>query len=212
MEMNVLIWLLPVLAVLAALVWFGNGIRKIGAVSSGSPIGGRPNKAMLLIDLQTAFWDAGTYSEDEKTEASQHILKAVQSAKQDRIPVIALRHEWSIPSTKAVARLLGKGLAIAGTRGTELIAPFDDMADHVIVKRVQDGFETGELDTLLAKLDVGRLRIAGLDTNFCVAKTALAARQRGYEVEIETQETLTANKSTTEKTLGLLREKGVALS
>ncbi|MEL6362320.1 MAG: isochorismatase family cysteine hydrolase [Pseudomonadota bacterium] len=210
--MNQWIWLFPVLAVLSAIVWFGNGIRKIGAVSSGTHIGDRRSKAMLLIDLQSAFWEAGTYSEDEKAEAKDHILKAVQSAKHDGIPVIAIRHEWTIPSTKAVARLLGKGLAIAGTRGTELIAPFDDLADHVIVKRVQDGFETGELDTLLEHLDVGRLLIAGLDTNFCVAKTALAARQRGYEVEIEKRETLTANKSTAKRTLGLLREKGVAVS
>ncbi len=211
MEISELVWFLPVIAILSAAVWFGNGIRMIGAVSSGDLIGDRPNKALLLIDMQIAFWEAGTFSDNEKTEAKNCIMKTVQSAKHDGIPIIAVRHEWSIPSTKAVARVFGKGLAIAGTRGTELISPFHEMADYLIVKRVQDGFETGELDVLLEQLDVGKLRIVGLDTNFCIAKTALAARQRGYEVEIEEKETLTANKSAAERTLGHLHEKGVAL-
>ncbi len=134
-----MIWIIPALGILGVVVWFANGIRKIGAVSSGDPVGTRSGSALLLFDLQTAFWDAETYAEPAKTDAMMHIFAEVEAAKSTGTPVIAARHEWSIPSTKAVAKLFGKSLAIEGTSGTELIAPFDDLADHIIIRvRIHD--------------------------------------------------------------------------
>ncbi|AEI93666.1 hypothetical protein RLO149_c016740 [Roseobacter litoralis Och 149] len=204
-------WLLPALMVLAPALWFANGIRKIGKISSGDPIGPRPGTALLMIDLQTVFWASGIFGESVKTKAKATILSEAEAAKTNRIPIIAVRQEWSIPSTQAIARLLMKGQAVAGTPGTEIASPFSDLADHVLVKRVQDAFETGELDKLLVGLDVGKLRIVGLDTNYCVAKTALAARQRGFEVEIVTRGVLSADTTAAEKTLNMLRTRLVTL-
>ncbi len=204
-------WLLPALMVLAPALWFANGIRKIGKISSGDPIGPRPGTALLMIDLQTVFWASGIFGESVKTKTKATILAEAEAAKTNRIPIIAVRQEWSIPSTQAIARLLMKGQAVAGTPGTEIASPFSDLADHVLVKRVQDAFETGELDKLLVGLDVGKLRIVGLDTNYCVAKTALAARQRGFEVEIVTRGVLSADTTAAEKTLNMLRTRLVTL-
>lgn len=206
-----MIWILPSFAIVGAIVWFVGGIRKIGAVSSGEHIGVRSGSALLLIDLQDVFWNAGTFDETAKAEAQTHISAEVDIAKSSGIPVIAVRQEWSIPSTKAVARLLMKGQAVEGTPGTELAAPFNDLADHVVIKRVQDAFETRELDRLLGQLDAGKLSIVGLDTNYCVAKTALAACQRGYEVEINRQGVLSADQPSAERTLTMLTEKQVTL-
>ncbi|QLF69851.1 isochorismatase family protein [Peteryoungia desertarenae] len=199
------------LAVLAGLFWLANGVRQIGAVSSGVPIGQRSGTALLLIDLQAVFWDEGPYAGAAKADAKAAILAEVSAARAEAMPVIALRQEWSIPSTRLIARLLMKGQALSGTPGTALAAPFAGLADHVLVKRVQDSFETGELDALLEKLDIGRLRIVGLDMNYCVAKTALAARLRGYAVEIVTAATLAANPAATARTCAALAEHGVAL-
>ncbi len=204
-------WIIPALAALGVLLWFINGIRKIGAVSAGDPIGARAGTALLLVDLQTVFWDAGYFTEADKDEAKRQVLAEVDAARANGMPVIALRQEWSIPSTKAVAKLLMKGQAVAGTAGTELAAPFKDVADHILVKRVQDGFETKELDRVLEELDVGKLRFVGLDANYCVAKTALAARHRGYEVEIVRAGVLSADQKGAEKTFDMLRAKQVAV-
>lgn len=211
MGLGDLIWILPSAVALFAVIWFFNGIRLISRVSSGRSIGKRSKTALLLIDLQTAFWESGAFSEPEKEAAKKRILNEVQSAKEEGMPVIAIRHVWSIPSTKAVAHMFGKGLAISGTPGTELIEPFKELVDHVLVKRVQDAFETNELDKLLGKLDVGVVRILGLDTNFCVAKTATAARQREYEVEIVLNGVLSANHKKAEQTLLQLQKQNVAL-
>lgn len=183
---------LAAIAAVPGIIWLAVGVRKIGAISLGTPIGQRGKEALLLIDLQSVFWDQGPYSDAAKQSAKDAILREIDTAKAQGHPVIAVRQEWSIPSTKAVARLTMKGQAIEGTTGTELAKPFAGLADQVLVKRVQDAFETGELNALLAKLGVGKLRIAGLDLNYCVLKTALAARNRGFEVTVVKKATLSA--------------------
>ncbi|ATG39787.1 cysteine hydrolase family protein [Phaeobacter piscinae] len=179
-------------AVLLLILWLGNGIRRIGAVSVGETIPDRKGSALLLIDLQSVFWDRGPYSKAAKETAAAVILAEVEAARAQGHPVIAVRQEWSIPSTKAVAKLSMKGQAIEGSDGTEIAEGFTSLPDHVLVKRVQDAFETGKLDALLESRDVGRLRLVGLDMNYCVQKTALAARNRGYHVTVVKDGTLSA--------------------
>jgi nicotinamidase-related amidase len=204
-----MIWSVIVTGLLAGVLWLANGVRRIGAVSTGAPIGERPGAALLLVDLQTVFWDEGPYPEAAKRAAKDAVLAEVASMTAQGGAIIALRQEWSIPSTRIIARLTMKGQAVEGTPGTEIAVPFDGLAEHVLVKRVQDGFETGALDALLSRLDVGRLRIVGLDFNYCVAKTALAARRRGYAVEVATAATLASG--ATERTQKALVEGGVVL-
>ncbi|QOL81117.1 cysteine hydrolase [Pseudooceanicola spongiae] len=187
----VIVYLLGAL-VLSAVAWLSWGIMRIGAISRGKPIGDRTGTALLLIDLQSVFWDHGPYSDAAKAAARDVILDEIKAAKLNGLPIVAVRQEWSIPSTKAVARMAMKGQALEGTAGTEVAEPFAGHADHVLIKRVQDAFETGELDRLFEKLGVGKLRIAGLDFNYCVLKTAFAARNRGYAVTIIKQGTLSA--------------------
>lgn len=197
------------IAVLFLILWLGNGIRRIGAVSVGKPISGRNGSALLLIDLQSVFWDRGPYSEVAKQSAAAAILEEAEAARAQNQPVIAVRQEWSIPSTKAVARLMMKGQAIEGSDGTGLAALFASLPEHVIVKPVQDAFETGELDALLQRLDVGQLRLVGLDLNYCVQKTALAARNRGYDVTVVKGGTLAA--APTERAENRMSAAGVAI-
>lgn len=175
---------LAAIAGLLGFVWLAFGARKIGAVSRGKQIAPQEREALLLVDLQSVFWDRGPYSALARQSAKAAILREVASAKAQGHPVVAIRQEWSIPSTKIIARLAMKGQAIAGSAGTDIAEPFAGCADAVVTKRVQDAFETGELDAVLAKYGVGKLRLVGLDLNYCVKKTALAARNRGYEVAV----------------------------
>lgn len=185
------VYVLGAVSVLAVL-WIIDGVRRIGAVSSGTPIADRTGTALVLIDLQEVFWETGPYGDTAKSEAEAVILSEIVAAGDQGHPVIAVAQEWSIPSTKVVARLTMRGQAIEGTPGTQLARPFAGKVDRVVVKRVQDAFETGELDALLADLRVGQLRLVGLDFNYCVQKTALAARNRGYDVTVVRRGTLAA--------------------
>lgn len=194
---------------LVAISWLAHGVTRIGAVSHGRPIGDRPGTALLLVDLQSVFWDRGPYSDASKSAAEAVILGEIGAARTQRFPIVAVRHEWSIASTKAIARITMKGQAMEGTAGTELAEPFAERTDHVVVKRVQDAFETGELDALFETLGVGRLRIVGLDLNYCVQKTALAARNRGYAVTVVKDGTLYA--APTKRAEQRMTARGVAL-
>lgn len=196
-------------AVLLLILWLGNGVRRIGAVSVGETIPNRTGSALLLIDLQSVFWERGPYSKAAKETAAAVILAEAEAAREQGHPVIAVRQEWSIPSTKVVAKLTMKGQALEGSDGTKLAREFASLPDHVIIKRVQDAFETGELDALLERLDVGELRLLGLDTNYCVQKTALAARNRGYEVTVVKDGTLSA--APTESAEDRMSSAGVAV-
>lgn len=206
--MTILVYTVGAL-LLTAFLWLVGGVRRIGAISTGKPIGDRSGTALILIDLQEIFWEYGPYPGAAKSEAEAFILEEIVAARQSGFAVIAVRQEWSIPSTKMVARLAMKGQAVEGSPGTQLAEPFAELADHVLVKRVQDAFETGELDKLLFDLGVGRIRIVGLDFNHCVQKTALAARNRGYEVTIKQRGALSA--APTQRTENLLTTQGVIL-
>lgn len=184
-------------------------VRPIGSVSVGETIPDRNGSALLLIDLQSVFWERGPYLKAKRESAVAVILEEVEAARAQHHPVIAVRQEWSIPSTKAVARLTMKGQAIEGSDGTELAEQFSSLPEHVIVKRVQDAFETGEPGAPLDRLDVGRLRLAGLDLNYCVQKTALAARQRGYDITLVKSGTLSA--APTNSAEGRMSSAGVAI-
>lgn len=200
---------LLVLAALAALLWAAFGVKRIGAVSRGELIGDRAGTALLLVDLQSVFWDRGPYSDAAKRSAAAAIFREADAAKAQGYPIVAVRQEWSIPSTKVVARLAMKGQAIEGSAGTEIADVFASLPDHILVKRVQDAFETGELDALFEELGVGKLRIVGLDLNYCVQKTALAARSRGFDVTVVTDGTLSV--APTERAEQRMRSHGVAL-
>lgn len=194
---------------LVAGIWLANGVRRIGAISSGKPIGDQSGTALLLVDLQSVFWDRGPYSEASKSAAKAVILREIDAARASGFPIVAVRQEWSIPSTKAVARMMMKGRAVEGTAGTELAEPFAGLVDHVVVKRVQDAFETAELDALFEKLRIGKLRILGLDLNYCICKTARAARNRGYAVTVVKDGTLSAAPS--QRAVQRMTSSGVAL-
>ncbi len=186
-----MLWLL-VLGVVSVLVWFGFGIRRISAVSKGQRIRPRNGEAILLVDLQTVFWTNGPYDKLQKETAARVIRKRLEAAKTSGHPVIALRQEWSLPATRMLARIAMKGQALAGHPGTEVATPFFSFVDDEVIKRVQDGFETGALDALLAERDIGVLTIMGLDGEHCVSKTAQAALNRGYTVRIVPDGILTA--------------------
>lgn len=192
-------------------LWLGLGAARIGAVSQGQPIDPRPNEALLLIDLQTVFWEEAGFSPEAKARAQSTIEAEAEAMRARGGHVIALRHIWSLPVTKVLARLTMKGQAVEGTAGTEIAAPFQGLADEVLVKRVQDGFETAELDALLQRLNVGRLRVAGLDGEYCIARTVKAALNRGFEVQVLTAGVLTANPDKETAVMAELQQAGAVL-
>ncbi len=174
--------------------WLAQGARRISQVTKGPKITHRNASALLLIDLQTVFWEGPAYDNTTRQQALDAILSEAEKAMQQGMPIIAIRHEWSEVRSRLIAKVLLKGAGIAGSAGTEIAHAFSELPAHVITKGVQDAFASGELETLLQSLDVGTLRIAGLDGEHCVARTAESALGRGYNVQLLADAIVTANK------------------
>jgi len=156
-------------------IWWWTAARRMIRQSHGPKVDPRPGRALLLVDLQDGAWCAPRYDDTIRSGVEAAIAREVTLARHRDVPVIALKQQVAAP----VARLIAPHAASG-----PLAAPFQGMADHVVTRWAEDGFETGELDNLLDVLRVGHLRIMGQDGAHGVARTAQSALDRGIEVEL----------------------------
>ena len=193
------------------LLWIAMSVRHAMSVSSGRPIdtAERPGTALLVIDVQPDFLDL--YEAATRGRALSETRNAISRARDKGWPVIAIRQGWQTSGMRCVARVFSRGRGLAWRPGTEVLPEVAAAADHVVNKRVQDSFETGELDALLRRLRVGHLVVAGLDGCACVRTTVLAALRRGYDVTIVEGAVLSTAPSRWARVAVDLARRGVAI-
>jgi nicotinamidase-related amidase len=135
----------------------------------------RPNTALVVVDLQ-----AGVVAEAHERDAVvANVGALVDRARRERVPVVWVQH-----SDERLAK---------GTDEWRIVpemAPGD--AEPVVDKSYPDAFEASTLETVLSGLGVGRLVVAGAQTDECVRSTLHGALVRGYDA------TLVADAHTTE--------------
>ena len=130
-------------------------------------LAGRPNSALLVIDPQNGVL-AGA---DDRGSVLKNIDVLVARARTEGALVIWVQHA-------------GEGLA----RGSENwqfvpeVARLD--AEPVVHKAYGDAFEDTDLEQLLAARAVGRLVVAGAQSDACVRATIHGAFTRGYDVTL----------------------------
>jgi nicotinamidase-related amidase len=139
----------------------------------------RPNTALLVIDPQNGVL-AGAHDRDG---VIANINTLVEKARAEDVPVVWVQH--------ADDNL---------TRGSEAWQYVPELihrgSEPLIHKNYGDSFEDTSLEELLAALRVGRLVVAGAQTDACVRSTLHGAFVRGYDVTLvgdaHTTEDLTA--------------------
>jgi nicotinamidase-related amidase len=134
----------------------------------------RPNTALLVIDVQVGVV-AGAHDRDAVVA---NVSQLVDRARSQRIPVVWVQDsldgqtgsdEWSIVPE---------------------LSP--DASEPLIHKDYGDAFEATELESVLSGLGIGRLIVAGAQTDMCIRSTLHGALARGYDA------TLVADAHTTE--------------
>ena len=135
----------------------------------------RHRSAVILISAQNAVM-ANSHDRDAVVAA---ILRVVERARLERTPVVWVQHSDSEMSRAS------SGWAIVPE-----LRPLQD--EPVVDKSYGDAFEDTSLERVLAKLRVGRLVVAGAQTDAGVRATLHGAFVRGYDV------TLVADGHTTE--------------
>ena len=127
----------------------------------------RPNTALLVIDVQNGVVEGA----HERDAVVANVASLVERARRERVPVVWVQH-----SDDELVR---------GSDGWRLVPELAPGASEPLVeKHYGDAFEDTNLETVLSGLGVGRLVVAGAQTDECVRSTLHGAFVRGYDATL----------------------------
>ncbi len=125
----------------------------------------RPKTALLVIDVQNGV----VTGNHERDAVVANVGSLVEKAREAQIPVVWVQHN-------------DEGNLVEGNEAWKIVpelAP-DDL-EPVVQKRYGDSFEDTNLESVLSDLGVGRLVVAGAQTDMCIRSTLHGAFARGYD-------------------------------
>ena len=127
----------------------------------------RPNTALLVIDVQNNVV-AGAHDRDG---VIANIATLVAKARAEQVPVVWVQHsDDNLPE---------------GSDGWQYVAELSQQESEPLVhKHYGDSFEDTNLESVLAQHQVGRLVVAGAQTDECIRSTLHGAIVRGYDATL----------------------------
>ena len=127
----------------------------------------RPNTALLVVDVQNGVM-AGAHNRDG---VIANIAFLVDKARTEEVPVVWVQHSSDdLPE---------------GSEGWRYVPDLThEAAEPLIHKRYGDSFEDTDLEAVLAERKVGRLIVAGAQTDECIRSTLHGAIVRGYDATL----------------------------
>ncbi len=127
----------------------------------------RPNTALLVIDVQNGVVEGA----HERDAVVANVGSLVDKARQEQIPVVWVQH-----SDEQLAR---------GSDDWRIVPELTpDDAEPLVEKNYGDAFEDTTLEKVLSGLGVGRLVVAGAQTDACIRSTLHGAFARGYDATL----------------------------
>lgn len=127
----------------------------------------RPNTALIVIDVQNGVV-AGAH---ERDAVVANINALVQRARNEQVPVVWVQH-----SDDGLPR---------GSDDWRIVPELDPRdSEPLVEKHYGDSFEETSLETVLDGLGVGRLIVAGAQTDMCIRNTLHGALVRGYDATL----------------------------
>lgn len=127
----------------------------------------RPNTALLVIDVQNGVV-AGAH---ERDAVVANVGNLVDKARRAAVPVVWVQHS-------------DEGLARGSDEWRIVPELAPDSAEPVVEKSYADSFEETTLESVLESHGVGRLVVAGAQTDECVRSTLHGALVRGYDATL----------------------------
>jgi nicotinamidase-related amidase len=127
----------------------------------------RPNTALVVIDVQKGVVEAA----HERDAVVANIASLVDKARREQVPVVWVQH-----ADEQLARGSDEWRIVS-----ELV-PGD--TEPLVEKNYGDAFENTTLESVLSGLGVGRLIVAGAETDACIRSTLHGAFVRGYDATL----------------------------
>jgi nicotinamidase-related amidase len=138
----------------------------------------RPNTALLVVDVQQ-----GVVGEAHQRDAVvANVASLVEKARREQVPVVWVQHS-------------DDGL-VRGTGDWQIVSeltPGD--TEPLVEKHYGDSFEDTSLEAVLSDLAVGRLIVAGAETDACIRSTLHGAFVRGYDATLVSDAHTTGDRS-----------------
>jgi nicotinamidase-related amidase len=130
-------------------------------------LGNRPNTALLVIDVQNGVVEGA----HERDTVVANVGSLVEKARREQVPVVWVQHsdDELAPGSE-------------DWRIVPELTPGD--AEPLVEKNYGDSFEDTTLETVLSGLGVGRLVVAGAQTDACIRSTLHGAFARGYDATL----------------------------
>jgi nicotinamidase-related amidase len=139
----------------------------------------RPNTALLVIDVQAGVV-AGNH---ERDAVVANVASLVDKAREHDVPVVWVQHN--------------DDELMRGSDEWQLVPELKrDDAEPLIDKSYGDAFEDTNLEGVLSDLSVGRLIVAGAQTDMCIRSTLHGALARGYDATLVSDAHTTEDLST----------------
>ena len=132
-----------------------------------STLENRPNTAVLVVDVQAGVVE-GAHDRDAVVA---NVGTVVEKARAEGVPVVWVQH-----SDDELAR---------GSDEWRIVPELSPGEDEPLVeKNYGDSFEDTKLEAVLSGLGVGRLIVAGAQTDACIRSTLHGAFVRGYDTTL----------------------------
>jgi nicotinamidase-related amidase len=127
----------------------------------------RPNTALLVLDVQNGVVEGA----HERDAVVANVARLVETARGQGIPVVWVQH-----SDENLTR---------GSDAWQIVPELDpDEAEPRVEKGYADAYEETALESVLGGLGIGRLVVAGAQTDECVRSTLHGALVRGYDATL----------------------------
>lgn len=127
----------------------------------------RPNTALLVVDMQNGVVERAF----GRAAVAARIAELVDRARRDGVPVVWVQHA-------------DEGL-VRGSEAWRLVPELARAeAEPLVEKSHGDAFEATTLEVVLSDLRVGRLVVAGAETDACILATLHGAVVRGYDATL----------------------------
>lgn len=127
----------------------------------------RPNTALVVIDVQKDVM-AGAFNRDA---VIANIRSLVDKSRAENVPIVWVQHSSDEMPEE--------------TDGWHYVDELtQEESEPIIRKRYGDSFEDTELESVLAERQVGRLIVAGAQTDACIRSTLHGALVRGYDTTL----------------------------
>jgi nicotinamidase-related amidase len=144
-----------------------------------STLENRPNTALVVIDVQNGVVEGA----HERDAVVANVGMLVEKARQEDVPVVWVQHS-------------NEGRLTEGTDNWRIVPELSpDDSEPLVAKTYGDSFEETRLETVLSGLGVGRLFVAGAETDECIRSTLHGAIGRGYDATLVSDAHTTGDKS-----------------